>query len=254
MGANTVILKGELHSSRADLDEETALLRDGVDVLVLEGSRSRPDYRLLEGWFVVSVALLAWILESLYHPRAVLTELAEVHGVDLVYTRADDVTPLQAASRPTKVVSAGLFHALVPASVWLGFVTDSALSGSLLLFLGLVLPVLVVRLANGNRPDPAGNRNDRIAEAIRDAADQGETVLAIVGAGHLRAVRDRLPAELVREVRPPAYGVWSLRHVRDVGLPAVKAGFVLFGLYVLVVWVTVHAVGLLSPAVIGALT
>lgn len=254
MGANNVILKGELHSSRADLDEATALLGDGVDVLVLEGSRSRPDYRFLEGWFAVSVALLAWILESLYHPRAVLVELAEAQGVDIVYTRANDITPLQAASGPTKVVSAGLFHALVPASVWLGFVTDSALSGSLLLFLGLVLPVLVVRLANANRPDPAGNPNERIAEAIRTAAESGDSVLAIVGAGHLSAVRARLPAGLVREVRPPVYGVWSLRHVRDVGLPAVKAGFVLFGLYVLVIWVTVHAVRFLSPVVIGALT
>ena len=249
----TVLLKGELHSSEADLAEEKALLTGDVDVLVLEGSppsagRGRPS-----GWFSLSVALLAWILASLYHPMEPLLDRAEVRDVEVLFTRPDDVKPLTDAPAATKVVSAGLFYSLVPASLWIGFVTRSDLAGSLLLFLGLVLPVLVVRLYNANRPDAAGNRDRQIAETIAGAGDPGDVVLAVVGAAHLRGVEQWLPDDVDVEVHPPAHDVWSASHLRSVGLPALKAGFVLFSLYVLAAWVVARVVGVLSPVVVALL-
>lgn len=248
----TVLLKGELHSSDADFREEKALLTDDVDVLVLEGSEPRSGRRLLSGWFSVSVALLAWILESLYHPMEPLVDLASARDVDVVYTRPDDVAPFENAPTTMRAVSAGLFYTLVPGSLWIGFVTQEDLAGSLLLFLGLVLPVLVVRVYNANRPSSPGYRDRRIAETIAGAGGPGEHVVAIVGVGHLHAVRRELPASIDVTVREPAYDVWSLRHLADVGLPAVKAGFVLFSLYVVCVWIMVQVVTYVTPIVASA--
>lgn len=244
-----MILKGELHSSDADFREEKALLTDDVDVLVLEQSASPTRYRLLAGWFYVSIALLTWILESLYHPVDPLVDLAAVQDVDVVYTRADDLAPLENASTTMKAVSAGLFYTLVPASLWIGFLTRNDLAGSMLLFLGLVLPVLVVRIYNTNRPDAPRNRDEIIAETIAGAGGPDDVVLAIVGAGHLDGVASRLPDSLDVDVRPPVYDALSLRHARNVGVPTLKAGFVLFSLYVLCAWVVIQVVTYLTPLV-----
>ena len=250
----TVILKGELHSSDADLREEKSLLTEDVDVLVLEQSPSSSSNGLGAGWFSVSIALLTWILESLYHPVEPLIDLASVQDIDVAYTRADDLAPFENAPPTMRVMSAGLFYTLVPASLWIGFVTSSDLAGSLLLFLGLVLPVLVVRIYNTNRPDATRNRDQLIAETIADAGGPGDVVVAVVGAGHVHGVERRLPASVDVEVRPPAYDVWSLRHARSVGLPTLKAGFVLFSLYVLSAWIVVRIVTSLSPFVVALLT
>lgn len=248
-----VVLKGELHSSAADLREEKSLLEEDVDVLVLEGSQSSPGYRIVAAWFHVSIALLAWILASLYQSKDVLVDLAAVRGIDVVYTRPDDAAPLETAPLSMKAVSAGLFYVLVPSSLWIGFVTPGHLVGSLSLFLGLVLPLLVVRLYNTNRADEPANRDRRIAETIAEAGGPGETVLAVVGAGHLHGVERRLESRVDLDVRPPVYDVWSLRHARAVGLPALKAGFVLFSLYVASEWVVVRAVDLLTPMLASVL-
>lgn len=245
----TVLLKGELHSSDADLREEKALLGEDVDVLVLEGSPAGATNGSRGGWFAVSVALLAWILESLYHPVDPLVDLAAAYDVEVVYTRADDLAPFENAPPATKAVSAGLFYTLVPASLWVGFVTESDLVGSLLLFLGLVLPVLVVRIHETNRPDARRNRDQLIAESIAGAGDPGDLVLAIVGDDHLEGVERRLPATCDVEVLPPAHDVLSVEHLRGVGLPTLKAGFVVFSLYVLCAWVVVRVVAYLSPVV-----
>lgn len=247
----TVILKGELHSSDADLREEKALLAEDVDVLVLEQSPSTSREGRGGGWFAVSIALLAWILDSLYHPVEPLVDLASVQDVDVVYTRADDLAPFENAPPAMKAVSAGLFYSLVPASLWIGFVTSSNLAGSLLLFLGLVLPVFVVRVHETNRPDAPGNRDALIAETIADAGDPGDVVLAIVGEGHVAGVERRLPASFDVRVVPPVYDVLSARHVKSVGLPTLKAGFVLFSLYVLCAWIVVQVVTRLSPFVVA---
>ena len=248
-----VILKGELHSSEADLREEKSLLTEDVDVLVLERSASSTEFRLLAGWFYVSIALLSWIVESLYTPKGVLDDLAAVQDVDVVYTRADNGTPLENASTTMKAMSAALFYTLVPASLWIGFVSRSHVAGSLLLFLGLTLPVLVVRIYNTNRPDATRNRDQLIAETIDAAGGPGDVVLAVVGAGHLPGVEERLPEDVDLEVHGPVYDVWSVRHAKSVGLPTVKAGFVLFSLYVLAVWVVVRVVTSISPYVVAVL-
>jgi len=225
-----------------------------VDVLVLEQSQSPSSYRFLAGWFFVSISLLTWMLSSLYHENEVLVDLAAVQDVDVVYTRSDDLAPLANATTSMKAVSAALFYTLVPGSLWIGFVVQSDLAGSLLLFLGLVLPVLVVRIFNTNRSDAGRNRDRLIAETIASAGGPGDVVLAIVGAAHLDGVARGLPEDVDVEVHPPAYDVWSVEHVMSVGLPSVRAGFVLFSLYVFSVWFVVQVVTYLTPFVVAVLT
>lgn len=251
----TVLLKGELHSSDADLREEKALLADGpgVDVLVLEQRASPADSRLLAGWFFLSIALLAWILESVYHPTQGLCDLAAVQDIDVVYTRPDDAAPLETASTGIKAVSAGLFYTLIPGSLWMGFVTRSQLLGSLLLFLGLVLPVLLIRLYNTNRPDGPRNRDRLIATTVAEAGAAGDVVLAIVGAGHLAGVERWLREDPAIDVEtlPPAHDLWSIRNARSIGVPMLKAGFVLFSLYVLCAWIVGQAVAILTQSLLA---
>lgn len=244
--STSVILKGELHSSHADLREEKELLDDSVDVLVLEQSESPSDFRFLSAWFFLSISLLAWMLESLFQSKEVLIELANAHDVPVVYTRSDNSAPLENASMTMKAMAASLFYLLVPGSLWIGFVTRDNLTGSLLLFLGLVLPVLVVRIYNTNRSSREQNRDELIAETIATAGSPNATVLAVVGAGHLQGVRRRLPDHFEIDVHPPAYDVWSIQHFKDIGLPTLKAGFVLFSLYIICVWFVIRVVTLLS--------
>lgn len=243
----SVILKGELHSSVADRRHAVELLGEGVDVVVLEQSATPGRFRPLQGWFYISIALLSWLLGELYQSKEVLVELATMRDIEVVYTRKDDREPLETASTTMNWLAAGLFYLFVPGSLWIGFVTSDPHSGALLLFLGLVLPVLVVRLYNTNRADGPANRDSMIAERIADAAEPGNAVLAIVGAGHLPGVERQLSGRLPLDVRPPEYGMYSVRHLRDVGVPTIKAGMVLFSLYVGCLWIVVRVVGILSP-------
>lgn len=249
----SVILKGELHSSGADRRHEVELLDEGVDVVVLEQSETPGRFRPLHGWFYVSIALLTWLIGELYQSKEVLVELATTRDIEVVYTRQDNGEPLETASRTVKWLAAGLFYLFVPGSLWIGFLTADPHTGALLLFLGLVLPVLVVRLYNVNRADGPENRDTMIAETISDAAEPGNTVLAIVGAGHLPGVERRLTDRVPIDVHPPEYGMYSVRHLRDVGVPTIKAGLVLFSLYVACLWFVVQVVDMLVPVLAAVL-
>ena len=249
MAVADVVLKGELHTSSADLDEAKELLLDGVDVLVLEGSESPlTSFDLSEGWFALSIAFLFWVLDSVYVSNSVLVDLANAQGTEVVYTRETDTAIADNVSFPVKAVAAAIFYLLLPASIWSGFLTGSQLFGAYLLFLGLVMPVGIVRAFDGRGRDT--NRDQYIANEIMGAIDRGDCVLAIVGAAHVSGVRDRLPDDDVRlEVRPPIYGVWSRAHLREIALPMFKAGLLLFSVYLLAVWIVVQAVGAISPVV-----
>jgi len=243
-----VVLKGELHTSSADLDEAKELLLEGVDVLVLEGS-SNPlsGFDLSEGWFALSVAFLFWVLESVYVSNEILVDLADAQDTELVYTRETDTAISDNVSFSVKVVAASVFYTLMPASIWTGFLTGSQLFGAYLLFLGLVMPVGIVRAFDGRGRD--SNRDQYIADEIVTATARGDTVLVVVGSAHVQGVRERLPEELDVTIQPPRYSVWSGPHLREIAMPMFRAGLVLFSIYLLAVWVVVQAVTAISPLV-----
>ncbi len=244
MARAEVVVKGELHSSRADLEAATELVSEGIDVLVLEQSAS-VDHEDTEGWFRLSVAVLAWLVESAYVSKERLVALAEQQDAEVVYTRQSDGEPLSDAPWSIKACSAGVFYTLVPGSIWIGFASPNHLVGSILLFLGLVVPVVAVRAYNARRAD-AQNRNKRIAELIAAAAREDARVVAIVGVGHLDGIVAHLPAEMAVAVQRPVYSGLSVRHVRDFVPDVVKVGLLLFSLYLLVVWLASVIVSVFS--------
>lgn len=251
MGSAEVVVKGELHSSRADLEAATDLVSGGIDTLVLEQSAG-VEQPGTEGWFRLSVAVLAWLVASAYVSKERLVALAEQQDAEVVYTRQSDGEPLADAPLSVKVCAAGVFYTLVPGSIWIGFATPNHLVGSLLLFLGLVVPVVAVRAYNAHRADYQ-NRNQRIAERIAAAAREGDRVVAIVGAGHLDGIVEYLPAELEVVVQRPAYSGTSVRHVREFIPEVVKVGLLLFSLYLLVVWLAAALVSVVSGVLTAVL-
>lgn len=236
-----VVLKGELHTSRADLKEAKDRVMDAPDTVVVEGREpSMGPFDMAEGWFALSVLSFFWILENVYTSDGVLVDLAEAQGANVIYTRGSDMEMLDAVPIGIKVLAAGAFYLLIPASIWIGFLTGSQLTGAYLLFLGIVTPIFVVR-GYELRATP-NHREQSIALEIVEAVHRGDDILAIVGNGHLERILDELPNDLEPEVIPPRYGPWSIPHLKDIGMPMFKAGLVLFSMYLLSVWITVQVV------------
>ncbi len=247
-----VVLKGELHTSPEDLEEAKDLLLDGVDVIVLEGSAyTDSSIELAQGWFALTLTSFFWILDSVYIDNDILVDLARAKGTSVVYTRETDTAIAENVSFPVKALAGAVFYVLTPASIWTGFLTGSQLFGAYLLFLGLVLPIGIVRMFDTR--GQTVSRDRYIADEIRGALNRGESVLAVVGAAHVDGIQRRLPPDIDIELRPPKYGVWSIHHLRQIALPMFKAGLVLFSMYLLAVWFAVHAVATLSPLVEGLL-
>lgn len=236
-----VVLKGELHTSRADLEEAKTLVLEEPDTLIVEGKNPSVDrFEVAEAWFALSIYAFFWILESVYVSDEIIVDLAKAQGMDVVYTRSSHVDLLDRVPFWVKATAAGAFYLLLPASIWVGFLTGTQLVGAYLLFLGIVTPLFIVRSYEVRSRN--ADRAVTIADEIRQAVARGHRVLVIVGAGHLDGIRTELPDAITPEVHPPRYGVWSIAHLRAIGLPMFKAGLVVFSVYLLGVWTTIQVV------------
>ena len=236
-----VVLKGELHTSRADLEDAKDRVLDGPDTVLVEGREpAMGPFDMTEGWFALSVLSFFWILENVYASDEVLVDIAQAQGAEVIYTRASDMEMLDAVPLGIKILAAGAFYLLIPASIWVGFLTGSQLTGAYLLFLGIVTPIFLVR--GYELRDSKNHREQIIALEIVEAVHRGDDILAVVGKGHLEKITDELPDDLDPEVIPPQYGPWTFAHLRDIGMPMFKAGLVLFSVYLLSVWLTVQVV------------
>lgn len=243
-----ILLKCELHTSRADLEEAKSLVLEGPDTLIVEGKDPSVDrFEVAEAWFALSIYAFFWILESVYASDEIVVDLAKAQGIDVVYTRDSDMDLLDRVPFWVKAAAAGAFYLLLPASIWVGFLTGNQLMGAYLLFLGIITPLFIVRSY-----EVRSRQNDQeedIAKEIRHAVSRGHRVLVIVGAGHIDAIRQELPEDVTAEVYPPKYGIWSIDHLRDVGLPMFKAGLVVFSVYLLGVWTTVQVVNSITSLI-----
>lgn len=243
MAMAEIILKGEIHSSKGDLDEERDLVKDGIDALVLEqeNPEKKPVYKWYDGWFQFSVLLFFWFLETVYLSKETLEDLAEFQGADIYYTRETNADMLDKAPTWVKVVGATMFYLLLLVSLGIGVAAGSTISkwhiyGSFLLFLGVGVPPLIVRIYNMRQSTAERNRDQEMADIIVDAAQEGK-VLAVVGGAHLSGITERLPEDLkAAEVRP-VYGFCTYRSLKDVIPPLFKSMLVLFSFYLILVWV-----------------
>lgn len=247
MNMPDIILKGELHTSHGDLEEEREIVKEGVDVLILEQEDPElaSDYGWFDGWFQWSVILFFWFLETAYLSKIVIEDLADFQEADIQYTRETNAEMLDNASPWAKLVAATLFYLILVISVGMGAVTGPNITrvdlyGAGFLFLAVGLPPIVVRIHNMRQSSKDRNRDQIIADKIADAAEEGGRVVAIVGGAHLPGIRERLPDHINPTVHRPVYGPCSYRHFREIVPPLFKTGLVLFSFYLLTVWAASH--------------
>lgn len=145
-----VVLKGEIHTSYGDLNEEKELVKNGIDTLVLEGEspgkQSEPGW--LDGWFSISTWLFDLVLGNVYVSKDILVDLAEAQDADVVYTRDSNSELIDNTNRIVKTVAAFLFYILVAGSLVLGYTTGDLVSGAAVLMMGVLLPILLLRVYN----------------------------------------------------------------------------------------------------------
>ena len=236
-----VILKGEIHSSKGDLDEERDLVKKGVDVLILEQDNPEMEskYGWFDGWFQWSVILFFWFLETVYRSKMVLVDLADFQEAEIKYTRETNAEMLDDASTWAKGLGASLFYIFLLVAVGLGAASGPTISsldiyGAGLLLLAVGLPPFIIRIHNMR--SSTENRDQIIADKIAAAAEDNARVVAIVGWAHLPGIRDSLPDDLNPTVHRPVYGTCTTRHIKEIVPPLFKTALVLFSFYLLTVW------------------
>jgi hypothetical protein len=236
-------IKGEMHSSRADHEEERELMKAGVDALVMEGQEGPGEYSVLEGWFYQAKTAMFYILSPLYMSKELFLDVAALQDADVYFTRESDAEVLRNAPVGVRALAAALYYLLVPASIVTGVATGNYVTGATVLALGFFVPVLLLRLYNMYVRGKGKNRDQLMAETITKAAAGNESVLAIVGASHADGVREALSDELDVTYHPPVYGRVSRGHLRDIAVPMFQMFSLLLTLYVVVLWGSMTILG-----------
>lgn len=231
-----VHLKGEIHSSRGDQHEEQELMKDGIDALVLEGSRNTGEYRITEGWFQQAISGMFYILSPLYVSKELLVDFAELQDADVYFTRNSDAEVLRNAPLPVRAISAGLYFLLLPSSVIVGLLTGDYLSGAGFLAISFFVPVLLLRLYNTGIRTSEPNRDEIMAAKILEATEDNDTVLAVVGDAHTEGIIDALPDSKEIRYHPPEYGRISKSHLKEIAVPVFQMFSLLLTLYLVILW------------------
>lgn len=229
-----VILKGEIHTSESDLDEERELIIEGIDALVIEGEREDAEYGILRSWYSTAMSIVGLVFfDILYTDHRILTDLADAQDADVVSTRESDAELLENAHPAVEVVAALLFYGIFVFSIFWGLITGNTTYGAAYLLASAIFPLYLLRSYEMNQGDDESNRDQIITDRIVEAASDSGRVVAVVGSGHVKAIEERLPEFLDVEVRPPVYGRLSIQHAKEVFIPAFTAYSVLFVGYII---------------------
>lgn len=223
-----IIIKGEIHSSNADLEEEREILVEGVDHLILEGQAEEAEYSLTQQWYGWIMLIFQYLFaRQIYADHTILEDLADAQGADTEYTRKTDLDVLHNSHVLVQMFAVSLFFVLLTYSLYIGM-DGRVLAGAGWLFVSSLLPLLVLRIHESRRSE--GGRDEVIAEQITEAAREGGRVVAVVGNEHAKNIPDYLPDDLPEsDVRPPQYPFLSISSLKELLYP----GFVFFSvLYV----------------------
>lgn len=215
-----VIIKGEVHASRGDFEEERNLLAEGVDTLVVEGSKDETELGWLHGWFGFAMMIFEYLFASfLYTDHQTLVDIAKGQGADVVYTRDTDAELLENSHKLVVAAAFVLFYLFLFLSVVLGLL-GLQISGAATLLMAGIAPILLLRIHETRKS--GDNRDKKIAEKIEMAAEEGGRIVAVMGNKHAERVPDYLPDELKTDVREPQYGFFSTSMGRDLFVPTVR--------------------------------
>lgn len=226
-----VVLKGEIHTSRGDLDEERELVREGIDALVLEGKGSDADYERGGSWFSATSWIFGLVMSNIYTDNRVLEDLALAQDASVIHTRESNADLVRNAGGFAKWTAALLFYVLFPLSLIIGIVTGQTVTGALVLLLSSLVPLLLLRVYNMRRSEGEENTDQRMADKIVEAAEDSERVVAVMGQAHVDGVKDRLPEDLNIDERGVAYPIWSRMHLEELITPVFTGFSVLFVFY-----------------------
>lgn len=216
-----VVIKGEIHSSRSDFEEERDILAEGVDTLVLEGQKEDAKYSWLHSWFGVAILIFEYLFaQFLYTDSQTLVDIAKGQGADVVYTRESDAELLTNSHRLVKALAFVSFYACLFISVIYGLVLQNHWGGALWLIGSGLVPLLMLRLHETWKSTE--NRDEIIAGKIAGAAENGGRVVAVMGQSHAKNMEELLPDELDPEIREPNYGVFSVQMARDMAMPVLR--------------------------------
>lgn len=230
-----IIIKGEVHASRGDFEEERNLLAEGVDTLVVEGSEGETEVSWLHGWFGIAMMIFEYLFASfLYTDHQTLVDIAEGQNADVVYTRENDAALIENSHKLVVGTAFVLFYLLIFISAALGILGSQVAGAGTLLMAGL-LPILILRIYETRLAGE--DRDEKIAEKIEDAAEDGGRVVAVMGNSHAKRVPDYLPGEIEPDVREPVYGFFSISMGRDLFVPAVRMTGMFAVVYPAFLWV-----------------
>lgn len=230
-----IIIKGEVHASRGDFEEERNLLAEGVDTLVVEGSEDETEVSWLHGWFGIAMMIFEYLFASfLYTDHQTLVDIAEGQNADVVYTRESDAALIENSHKLVVGTAFVLFYLLIFVSAALGILGSQVAGAGTLLMAGL-LPILILRIYETRLAGE--NRDEKIAEKIEDAAEDGGRIVAVMGNSHAKRVPDYLPEEIEPDVREPEYGFFSISMGRDLFVPAVRMTGMFAVVYPAFLWV-----------------
>lgn len=233
MSEAEVIVKGEYHSSRGDHEHEREILAEGVDYLVLEGPESEAEYSLFQQWYAFAMLLTKYLFfRIMYTDNSVLEDIAKAQDAEVVKTRKSDAAILENSHIVVRTFAAVLFLVLFFGAALFG-IAGIHFYGVGLLILNAMLPPVVLRIHESTRS--TGSRNQKMANRISEAAEDGGRIMAIIGDDHTDDVCDRLPESIDPEKKDPMYEWYTWRHFKDIAYPTFVFISVLWVFYTLFV-------------------
>lgn len=225
-----IIIKGEIHTSKADLEEEREILVEGVDHLILEGQAEEAEYSLTQQWYGWITLIFQYIFaRQIYVDHTILEDIADAQGAETEYTRETDLDILHNSHLLVQMIAVVLFFVFLTYSLYAGM-EGRVLEGAGWLFVSSLLPLLVLRIHESRRSERG--RDEMIAEQITEAAQEGGRVVAVVGNEHVKNIPSYLPDDLPKpNVRPPQYQFLSIPSLKELFYPVFVFFSVLYVFY-----------------------
>jgi hypothetical protein len=241
-----IVLKGEIHTSRGDLEREKELLKEGFDILLLEQSSSQEEqrYSILDSWFSIANKLFFFILSYIYTSHQILKDIADIKGTEIIYTRESEKDILENNTLKTRTLCSGLFYLLLTLSFIYVYEFGDWFGGAIMFLAAIGTPLVLLRFGEMRSKNNSENRDKIMADKILSAHKEGKSVLAVVGESHIERIQNHLPDDLDVRVEGAEYGKASINHLKDIGLPVFTAFSVAYMIYLLVRWLSTQIITL----------
>lgn len=241
MSEEDIIVKGEYHHSRSDLEHERdLLLEEDISSVILEGSN--PDRKneysglgLIIGWLI---SAFGFVMSPLYQSKDLILDLAEYEEVNLEYTRENDASLFRNASMFFQLSSILLFYFTYILALAIGIYGGKPFVGALVLFISILGPILLLRISN-MRANHKENRDKIMANLIEEEAEDATgKVLAIVGDSHTDGVIENISAGFETSYRETEASYRDFEFIKNTAGGMLKAYGATLSVYLVLLFLT----------------